>query len=121
MPEWDAHRYHRLSDPQVSWGRRVAARLAPAAGERILDLGCGTGRLTTESAGAAPGLFIVGIDRSAAMLSVNGGGSATDRHPRADGATLPFVETFDAVFSNATLHWITDHDAVFRSVHRVPG
>jgi trans-aconitate 2-methyltransferase len=119
MPDWDAHRYHRLSDPQVSWGRGVAERLAPAAGERILDLGCGTGRLTAEIAGAAPELFVVGIDRSAAMLSVDGGRPAPYARVRGDGAALPFIQTFDAVFTNAALHWIPDHEAVFRSVHRV--
>ena len=67
MSDWDAARYHRISDPQLVWGRTVLARLMPAAGERILDIGCGTGRLTSELA-AAPGMFIVGLDRSPAML-----------------------------------------------------
>lgn len=120
MSDWDARLYHRLSDPQVSWGRRVAERLAPAAGERILDLGCGTGRLTTEIAAAAPRLFVVGVDPSTAMLSVDGGAPAPYGRVRGDGAALPFVDNFfDAVFTNAALHWITDHDALFRSVHRV--
>lgn len=119
MADWDAHRYHRLSDPQVSWGRRLAARLAPAPGERILDLGCGTGRLTEEIATAAPGIFAVGVDRSETMLAVNGGAPASYRRVRGDGTALPFVETFDAVFTNAALHWIGDHDAAFRSIHRV--
>ena len=44
--DWDGSRYDRVSDPQVAWGRNVIARLAPRAHERILDLGCGTGRLT---------------------------------------------------------------------------
>ena len=67
MSDWDAARYHRISDPQLAWGRAVLSRLSPSAGERILDLGCGTGRLTEEIA-ASPGLFVVGLDRSAAML-----------------------------------------------------
>jgi ubiquinone/menaquinone biosynthesis C-methylase UbiE len=46
MSDWDAAKYHRISDPQLAWGRAVAARLAPVAGERILDVGCGTGGLT---------------------------------------------------------------------------
>src|SRR5580765_1664488 len=67
MSDWDAAKYHRISDPQLAWGRAVAGRLAPVVGERILDLGCGTGRLTEEIAGA-PGITVVGLDRSTAML-----------------------------------------------------
>jgi trans-aconitate 2-methyltransferase len=76
MSDWDAAKYHRISDPQLAWGRTIAARLAPVAGERILDLGCGTGRLTEEIA-ATPGIFVVGLDRSAAMLQ-----EAAARHER---------------------------------------
>jgi trans-aconitate 2-methyltransferase len=68
MSDWDAARYHRVSDPQLAWGRTVAARLAPSPGERVLDIGCGTGRLTEEIA-ATPGLVVIGVDASAAMLS----------------------------------------------------
>jgi len=67
MSDWDAAKYHRISDPQLAWGRAVAARLNPVVGERILDLGCGTGRLTAEIA-QVPGIFVVGLDYSAAML-----------------------------------------------------
>lgn len=118
MSDWDAQRYHRVSDPQVSWGRRVVERLAPAPGERVLDLGCGTGRLTAEIAAGAPGVVVVGVDRSTAMLNVNGGPPRRMR-VQADGTALPFLPAFDAVFSNATLHWILDHDAVFRNVRDV--
>src|SRR3954462_2833672 len=73
MTDWDASRYHRVSEPQFDWGLKVIARLKPAAGERILDLGCGTGRLTAEirrvaTPGAPP--RVVGLDRSAAMLAL---------------------------------------------------
>src|SRR6476659_10045031 len=67
MSDWDAAKYHRVSDPQLAWGRVVAERLVPAAGERILDVGCGTGRLTEEIA-RTPGITVVGLDRSASML-----------------------------------------------------
>jgi trans-aconitate methyltransferase len=73
MTDWDASRYHRVSDPQFDWGQRVIARLRPAAGERILDLGCGTGRLTQEiqrAVPAGPPPRVVGLDRSGAMLAV---------------------------------------------------
>jgi trans-aconitate 2-methyltransferase len=143
MSDWDAAKYHRISDPQLAWGRAVAARLAPVAGERILDLGCGTGRLTEEIARTS-GIHVVGLDRSGAMLreaaARRGQTPATGERgltpgPReggqtpgldscsrlayvlADGAVLPFAEVFDAVFSTATFHWIPDHDRLFRSVY----
>jgi trans-aconitate 2-methyltransferase len=160
MSDWDAAKYHRISDPQLAWGRTVAARLAPVSGERILDLGCGTGRLTEEIA-ATPGIFVVGLDRSAAMLQeavsrqARGQTSMSDSsrnsapivalspavapktpglgswgqtpamdsyralaYVQADGAALPFVDAFDAVFSTATFHWIPDHDRLFATIHR---
>lgn len=123
--DWDAARYDRVSDPQVEWGRRVITRLAPQPHERILDVGCGTGRLTGELAARVPRGSVVGLDRSAAMLAVaqpaladagRARGSGGVRFVRGDGAALPFASAFDAVFSAATLHWIGDHDSVFRSV-----
>src|SRR5215207_3106368 len=72
MSDWDASRYHRVSEPQFDWGQRVIARLMPVAGERILDLGCGTGRLTQEIQRASTGgpARVVGLDRSGSMLAV---------------------------------------------------
>ena len=67
MSDWDAAKYHRISDPQLAWGRAVSARLNAVPGERILDLGCGTGRLTGEIA-QLPGIIVVGLDSSATML-----------------------------------------------------
>lgn len=142
MSDWDAAKYHRISDPQLAWGRGVAMRLSPAPGERILDLGCGTGRLTEEIA-RTPGIRMVGLDRSAAMLreaaarraltpaggdrgqtpaggdrSQTPAGEVAGRvaYVRGDGEALPFVEAFDAVFSAAAFHWIPDHDRLFTSI-----
>jgi trans-aconitate 2-methyltransferase len=123
VADWDANLYHRLSGPQFQWGLRVLDRLAPAPGEIVLDLGCGTGRLTAEILDRVAGGRVVGMDRSDTMLS-----TARDEHRsrdsaiafvRGDGAALPFAPVFDAVFSTATLHWIRDHDAAFRSIFRV--
>ena len=68
MAEWDAERYHRVSNPQLEWGLRVLWRLAPQPGERVLDIGCGTGRLTAELVAALGEGMVVAIDRSEAML-----------------------------------------------------
>ena len=118
MFDWDAARYHRLSQPQVSWGRSVLARLPVRPGERVLDLGCGTGRLTAELAALAE-IQVTGLDRSQAML-----GEAMATRPdrtsfvRGDGADLPFRPgVFDAVFSTATFHWIPNHDRLFAAIH----
>ena len=121
MADWNAAQYHRVSDPQHGWGIRVLDRLAPRGGERILDIGCGTGRLTSEISLRAPGSRVTGTDLSLAMLM-----QARRHYPdaaayiRADGVALPFRDgTFDAVFSTATFHWIKDHDRLFTGIHRV--
>ncbi|MCA1560973.1 MAG: methyltransferase domain-containing protein [Acidobacteria bacterium] len=123
MSDWDATLYHRLSEPQRMWGVRVLQRLAPERGERILDLGCGTGRLTSDLVTAAGDGQIVALDRSETMLAEAARWFA-DRGMRAalvrgDGAALPFVEAFRAVFSTATLHWIRDHATAFAGIYRV--
>jgi trans-aconitate 2-methyltransferase len=138
MTDWDAERYHRLSNPQLGWGRHVLERLAPEPNERILDLGCGTGRLTAELFAAMAEGLVVAVDRSESMLREAAAQHVWHRGPhpldagklpsrihivRADGLHLPFADAFDAVLSTATFHWIQDHDRLFASIYRalVPG
>ena len=132
MTDWDAERYHKVSNPQVEWGRRVLRRLAPVPGERVLDVGCGTGRLTAELAATLGEGTVVAVDRSEAMLREAAARAFNPPGPhridadtrlqawfvRADGAALPFVDAFDAVLSTATFHWILDHDQLFASIYR---
>src|ERR1700756_1813217 len=66
--EWNSAVYHRLSGPQVSWGKKVLSRLRLRGDEVVLDAGCGTGRLTAELLDALPRGRGVGIDLSQNML-----------------------------------------------------
>lgn len=120
MSDWNAEKYHELSSPQQAWGRRVLDRLQLAGHERVLDLGCGTGRLTEELAGRVREGRVIAADRSTAMLETASRWLSA-RAPRVrlaqvDGAALPFRRAFDAIFSTATFHWIPDHAALFRSI-----
>jgi trans-aconitate 2-methyltransferase len=120
MPDWNAERYHAISSPQQAWGKRVLDRLELQGFERVLDLGCGTGRVTAEIAARLPEGRVVGADRSPAMVQT-AKAWLREHAPstglvQADGAALPFRRAFDAVFSGATFHWIHDHAALFRSI-----
>ena len=85
-------------------------------GERILDLGCGDGQLTAHI--AAGGIDIRGMDASGTMVAAaRSRGIAADQ---ADAEKLPYAHAeFDAVFSNAALHWVRGQDAMLAEVHRV--
>jgi trans-aconitate methyltransferase len=114
-----------LYDDRASFVSQLACDLVvwlrPRAGERILDLGCGTGTLTAEI--ARQGALLTGVDRSAEMIASAREKYAELRFDVADGQELPFTGEFDAVFSNAALHWMPSAEDVLRGVHRalVPG
>lgn len=115
--EWDPEQYDSQMGFVADYGERVVELLDPSPGERILDLGCGTGQLTAviaEQTGS--GGAVVGIDLSAEMIE-----RARERHPdirfeRIDATAFVTDSSFDAVFSNATLHWIADQAAVIERV-----
>jgi len=112
--QWDASRYDAGYSFVWKHGAGVIELLAPEAGERILDLGCGTGHLTAQI--AASGAEVVGIDRSPEMIA-----TARRNYPRLrfeveDAESFRFDEPFDAVFSNAAIHWMTDQRAVADSI-----
>ncbi len=95
-------------------GTPVLALLAPRPGERILDLGCGDGALTDHI--KAAGADVVGVDGSADMVRA-AQARGLDAHVM-DGQALRFTGAFDAVFSNAALHWMPQADLVLQGVAR---
>jgi SAM-dependent methyltransferase len=111
---WDPVRYGRDAGHVPVLGRSAAAWLAPQPGERILDLGCGDGTLTAEI--VAAGATVTGIDSSPAQVNAAKARGLDAREM--DATRLSFDQEFDAVFSNAALHWMPDADAVIGSVAR---
>ncbi|MBI1814841.1 MAG: methyltransferase domain-containing protein [Deltaproteobacteria bacterium] len=111
---WDPERYARNARFVADLGMPVVELLAPKAGERILDLGCGDGALTEKL--VALGCAVVGVDGSAEQIA-----AARARGLDAqvmDGERLSFENEFDAVFSNAAMHWMRRADDVIAGVGR---
>lgn len=116
--EWDSSLYESDHSFVHEYGQSVVDLLGPKRDEYILDLGCGTGHLTDRLDDEAE--TVVGVDASATMIA-----EASELYPRTmflrgDARSLPFTDAFDAVFSNAALHWINaaDQSTVADSVRR---
>ncbi|VXD21863.1 conserved hypothetical protein [Planktothrix serta PCC 8927] len=116
VPHWDA----KLYDSHHSFVSNLAVDLLelldPRAGEHILDLGCGTGHLSYKITNT--GAEVIGIDKASTQIK-----RANQTYPNlnlwvADGSNLVWTEQFDAVFSNAVLHWIQQPEKVIAGVWR---
>jgi len=112
--EWDAAQYDAKHAFVYEKAKELVELLAPVPGERILDLGCGTGALAAEIAGR--GAEILGVDRSENMISQARKKFPALRFEALDARELRFHAEFDAVFSNAVLHWIPEPEQVLAGV-----
>jgi trans-aconitate methyltransferase len=117
---WNTEAYAANGRFVATLASDVVALLNPQPGEAILDLGCGDGALTEQL--AAAGAVVTGVDSSTAMLAAarqrSVCGLIFEQH---DATALPYHQQFDAVFSNAALHWISGisgHQAMLAGVHR---
>jgi trans-aconitate 2-methyltransferase len=117
---WDARTYDRSSAPQQSWASEVLARLAGVAETAtVLDVGCGTGRVTEDLAALVPRGRVLAIDASPDMVEL----ARRRLGDRAevwcqDVLELDLDQPADAIVSTATLHWVTDHDELWRRLAR---
>ena len=115
--EWDAETYHEVSQPHQGWGAEIVDRLELRGDETVVDLGCGTGRLTAQLLARLPAGHVIGVDGSAAMIE-QARALLPERTTFVQSDLLAFEvdEPVDAAVSSATFHWIADHDALFARV-----
>lgn len=116
---WNPADYAANSAAQLAWARELIAKLHLSGDERVLDVGCGDGKVTAEIARALPRGEITGVDSSAEMIRF-----ARAAFPQSeisnlkfqimDARELHFSQPFEILFSNATLHWVDDHPAFLR-------
>ena len=114
--EWDAELYDSKHAFVSQLGASLIQLLSPQKGECILDLGCGTGYLTQQI--AATEATVLGIDSAETMIEQARKNYPTLQFVVEDATKLPFHEEFDAVFSNAVLHWIKKPELVVSSIWR---
>lgn len=112
---WNANLYDQKHDFVSKFGGSLVDILAPKEGERILDVGCGTGDLAHEI--SSHGAIVIGTDASSTMIM-----AAQQKYPMIDFMTqdakaMHFTNEFDAVFSNAALHWMKQQPEVIQNIY----
>ncbi|MEA2404722.1 MAG: trans-aconitate 2-methyltransferase [Thermoleophilaceae bacterium] len=116
--DWDAATYERVSDNQYRWGVEVLERLDLSGDERVLDAGCGSGRVTAELIKRVPRGRVIAVDASPSMIDKARASLGDDAdYVVADLAELELDEPVDAILSTAVFHWVPDHDALFARMH----
>ena len=121
VTDWDAAAYDRVADPQEEWGLEVLSRVELRGDETALDAGCGSGRVTRHLIERLPDGKVIGVDAAPSMIerareNLAGYGSRVELYVR-DLLDLWLVDEVDLVFSNATFHWILDHQLLFARLH----
>ena len=117
---WDARTYDESSEPQQSWASEVVGRLEGIAPDAtVLDVGCGTGRVTEALLALVPRGRVLALDASVDMVEL-ARGRLGDRAQVwcQDVLDLELEEPVDAIVSTATLHWVTDHDRLWARLAR---
>jgi trans-aconitate methyltransferase len=121
MFKWNPKDYAGSSEAQLTWARELIAQLALRGDENVLDIGCGDGKITALIARGVPGGCALGIDSSPEMIAFAKAAFAAPDYPNLcfevmDARRIQSNRFFDLVFSNAALHWVDDHAAIWRGV-----
>jgi trans-aconitate 2-methyltransferase len=119
MTEWNATEYVRQSSLQQAMAAEVLALLTLTGNERVLDVGCGDGRVTAEIAARLPHGSVVGVDPSREMIafaSTHFGQRPNLRFAEGDARSLPFQGEFDLVVSFNALHWVPEQGIALRAI-----
>jgi trans-aconitate 2-methyltransferase len=122
MTEWNAELYGQRSGLQKAMAAEVLALLELRGTERVLDVGCGEGRITAEIAARVPRGSVAGVDSSHNMIDLASSQFGPNVQPNlrfqvADARHLPFREEFDLVVSFNALHWIPEQELALQSIH----
>jgi trans-aconitate 2-methyltransferase len=119
MTEWDAELYRQRSSLQQTMAAEVLLTLELTSSDRVLDVGCGDGRITSEIARRVPNGCVVGVDASSNMIELASRQIGPNLHFEvADACALPFDHEFDLVVSFNALHWINEQDLALASIHK---
>lgn len=123
MFKWDAKEYQKSSSAQQKWAKELIKKMDLNGSEKMLDMGCGDGKITSEIATHLEKGCILGIDSSEDMIKL-----AKETFPESEQSNLKFKvkdfqdlnykEEFDLIFSNAALHWVKDHSQILKSIKR---
>ncbi len=118
--EFDGQKYEKASIFQQEWGNKLISELNLKGDEDILDLGCGNGLLTANLAELVPNGNVIGIDASEGMIEVAKEKERNNlKFKLMDLNEFSLDCQFDFIFSNAALHWVKNHNRLWKNIHKI--